>query len=116
VGLGIWFFGFFGTREKRSTVESLTNRLRPLYRASVAKWWFDDLNDLIFVRFGGMVARALWWFDVRVIDGTVNGIGSLTQETGTGIRRIQTGRVQNYALGIAGGLLLIAATYIFVVK
>ena len=57
VGLGIWFFGFFGAKEKRSRVESLTNRLRPLYRASVAKWWFDDLNDLIFVRFGGMVAR-----------------------------------------------------------
>ena len=30
-------------------------------------------------RFGGWVARALWWFDVRVVDGTVNGIASLTQ-------------------------------------
>jgi NADH-quinone oxidoreductase subunit L len=116
VGLGIWFFGFFGANEKRSRVESLTNRLRPLYRASVAKWWFDDLNDLIFVRIGGKVARALWWFDVRVIDGTVNGIGSLTQQAGGDIRRIQTGRVQNYALGIATGMLLIAVTYLFVVK
>ena len=114
--LGIWFFGLFGMREKRSQVERLTNALRPLYRASVAKWWFDDLNDLIFVRFGGFVARALWWFDVRVVDGTVNGIGALTQDTGRGIRQIQTGRVQNYALGIAGGLLLIAVTYIFVVR
>ena len=83
-------------------------RLRPLYRASYAKWWFDDLNDLIFVRFGGWVARALWWFDARVIDGTVNGIAELTQGTGRGIRQIQTGRVQNYALGIAAGLLVIA--------
>ena len=102
--------------EKRDRVERYTDRLRPLYRASVAKWWFDDLNDLIFVRFGSSVARALWWFDVRVIDGTVNGIGALTQDAGKGIRQIQTGRVQNYALGIAAGLLLIAVTYIFVVK
>ena len=116
VVFGIWFFGLFGMREKRSQVERLTNALRPLYRASVAKWWFDDLNDLIFVRFGGFVARALWWFDVRVVDGTVNGIGALTQDTGRGIRQIQTGRVQNYALGIAAGLLLIAVTYIFVVR
>ena len=116
VAFGIWFFGLFGMREKRSQVERLTNALRPLYRASFAKWWFDDLNDLIFVRFGGFVARALWWFDVRVVDGTVNGIGALTQDTGRGIRQIQTGRVQNYALGIAGGLLLIAVTYIFVVR
>lgn len=115
VVLGMWLFGVFRRGEKRATVERTTSRLQPLYRASYAKWWFDDLNDLIFVRFGGWVARALWWFDVRVVDGTVNGIGSLTQETGRGIRQIQTGRVQNYALGIAAGLLVIAVTYIFVV-
>jgi NADH-quinone oxidoreductase subunit L len=112
---GIWLFGLFRRREQRGRVERATNRLRPLYTASYNKWWFDDLNDLIFVRFGGWVARALWWFDVRVVDGTVNGIASLTQGTGRGIRHIQTGRVQNYALGIAAGLLVIAVTYMFVV-
>ena len=115
VGLGIWFFGLFGRRERHASVEHLTDRLRPLYRASAAKWWFDELNDLIFVRAGSVVARALWWFDVRVVDGTVNGIAALTQSTGRGIRQIQTGRVQNYALGIATGLLVIAVTYIFVI-
>ena len=65
---------------------------------------------------GGVVARALWWFDVRVVDGTVNGIAALTQSTGRGIRQIQTGRVQNYALGIAVGLLVIAVSYLFLVR
>ena len=116
VGVGIWLFGLFRAREKRATVERWTQRLQPLYRASFAKWWFDDLNDLIFVRFGGRVANALWWFDVRIVDGTVNGIAELTQGTGRGIRQIQTGRVQNYALGIAAGLLVIAITYIFVAR
>jgi len=116
VVLGIWLFGLFRRGEKRATVERVTKRLQPLYNASWAKWWFDDLNDLIFVRFGGVVARGLWWFDVRVIDGTVNGIAALTQSTGRGIRHIQTGHVQNYALGIAGGLLVIAIAYIFVAR
>ena len=115
VAFGLWFFGLFGMRERRVSVERLTNRLRPLYTASFNKWWFDELNDLIFVRFGGVVARSLWWFDVRVVDGTVNGIAALTQSTGRGIRQIQTGRVQNYALGIAAGLLVIAVTYLFVI-
>jgi NADH-quinone oxidoreductase subunit L len=116
LAFGLWFFGFLGFGgERRNRIESITNRLRPLYTASFNKWWFDELNDLIFVRFGGWVARALWWFDVRVVDGTVNGIAALTQSTGRGIRQIQTGRVQNYALGIAAGLLVIAITYIFVV-
>ncbi|MEO6350763.1 MAG: NADH-quinone oxidoreductase subunit L [Candidatus Limnocylindrales bacterium] len=116
VAAGIWLFGLFRRRERRDTVERLTARLQPLYRASYAKWWFDDLNDLIFVRIGGAFARALWWFDVRVIDGAVNGIASLTQGTGRGIRQIQTGRVQNYALGIAAGLLVFAITYMFVAR
>jgi len=115
VGLGLWLFGLFSARERRPLVERLTKRLQPLYNASYAKWWFDELNDRIFVRFGGVVARALWWVDVRIVDGTVNGIASLTQSTGRGIRQIQTGHVQNYALGIAAGLLVIAVTYIFVV-
>ena len=27
-----------------------------LYRASLNKWWFDELNDLLFIRLGGRVA------------------------------------------------------------
>src|SRR3954470_3935603 len=50
VAAGIWLFGIFRGREKRDRVERWTDRLRPLYTASYAKWWFDDLNDLIFVR------------------------------------------------------------------
>jgi NADH-quinone oxidoreductase subunit L len=115
VALGIFFFGLFGLRERPERVERLTQRLYPLYRGSYAKWYFDELNDLIFVRFGAVVARAMWWFDVRVVDGAVNGIAALTQGAGRGIRTIQTGRVQNYALGIALGLLVIAVMYLFVV-
>ena len=40
----------------------------------------------------------LWWFDREVVDGTVNAVGGGTIEAGRGLRRIQTGRVQNYAL------------------
>jgi NADH-quinone oxidoreductase subunit L len=116
VAFGLWFFGLldFGG-ERRNRIVSITDRLRPLYTASLNKWWFDELNDLIFVRIGGVVARGLWWFDVRVVDGTVNGIAALTQSTGRGIRQIQTGHVQNYALGIAAGLLVMAVTYVFVI-
>ena len=49
---------------------------RFLYRASLNKWWFDELNDLLFIRIGGRVAAFLWWFDRTIIDGAVNGVGS----------------------------------------
>ena len=62
------------------------------------------------------MADAVMWFDVRVIDGVVNGTGAVTQRAGDGIRRIQTGRVQNYALGIALGLLVMVALFIFLAR
>jgi NADH-quinone oxidoreductase subunit L len=83
-----------------------------LYRASLNKWWFDELNHLLFIVIGGRVAQAIWWFDREVVDGTVNAIGGSTVSAGRGLRRVQTGRVQNYALGIALGLIVMAGSYL----
>jgi len=45
--------------------------------------------------------------DRRIIDGAVNGIGSLFRTGGTGLRKLQTGIVRNYALGIVLGAVLL---------
>lgn len=105
LAVGIWLFGFFSLRGRPSRVESLTAHAPRLYRASLNKWYFDEINDLLFVRIGGALAAATAWFDVHVVDGTVNAVAALTQGAGREVRRVQTGRVQNYALGIALGLI-----------
>src|SRR5262249_23661858 len=81
-----------------AVVQALTRRLSFLYRGSANKWWFDDINNLLFVVIGGRFANALAWFDKNVVDGIVNAIGSVTRRSGAGLARVQTGRVQNYAL------------------
>ena len=91
-----------------------TARLKPLYVGSRNRWFFDDLNDRLFVQFGGRVANAAWWFDRRIVDGAVNGVATATSSGGRGLRRIQTGRVQNYALGIALGLIVMTILYLAV--
>jgi NADH:ubiquinone oxidoreductase subunit 5 (subunit L)/multisubunit Na+/H+ antiporter MnhA subunit len=93
-------------------VRELTARAPFLYRASLNKWWFDDLNHLLFMVIGGRIAAACWWFDREIIDGTVNAIGTTTIDAGRGLRQVQTGRVQNYALGIAIGLIVMAGSYL----
>ncbi|MEO5884900.1 MAG: NADH-quinone oxidoreductase subunit L [Candidatus Limnocylindrales bacterium] len=93
-------------------VRELSAKVPFLYRASLNKWWFDELNHLLFMRIGGKVADALFWFDRNVVDGMVNGIGRTTIQAGRGLRQVQTGRVQNYALGIAVGLLVMAGSYL----
>ena len=93
-------------------VRELSARAPFLYRASLNKWWFDDLNHLLFIVVGGRIGAALWWFDRQVVDGTVNAIGTATLDAGRGLRLVQTGRVQNYALGIAIGLIVMAGSYL----
>ena len=85
-----------------------------MYKRQLNKWWFDDLNHLLFIVIGGRVANALWWFDRNVVDGTVNAVGRITVDAGGGLRRIQTGHVQNYALGIAIGLIIMAGSYLII--
>ncbi len=87
-----------------------------MYRASVNKYYFDDLYQLIFARGGVVVSKALWWFDVKVLDGLVNGTGGFAQWIGGLLRRLQTGRVQNYGLGIAAGLVIVLIVYATVVR
>jgi NADH-quinone oxidoreductase subunit L len=111
-------FGVGRRRVQQERVDAIvaTNGVtRFLYRASLNKWWFDELNDLLFIRIGGRVAASLWWFDRTIVDGTVNGVGMVVRDSGRILRRLQTGRVQNYALGIAIGLIVMAGSFLVIV-
>jgi NADH-quinone oxidoreductase subunit L len=48
-------------------------------------------------------------FDLRVIDGIVNGVGSLVVGWARSLRRVQTGFVMNYALTMLLGALAVVA-------
>src|SRR5205823_6038454 len=45
--------------------------------------------------------------DRGIIDGAVNGLGRVAREGGGQLRRLQTGLVRNYALGIVFGTVLL---------
>jgi NADH-quinone oxidoreductase subunit L len=108
-GVNLWMFRRDPDFER---VRRLTARVPFLYRGSLNKWWFDDLNHLLFMVIGGRIAAFLWWFDRRVVDDTVNDIAKTTVGAGAELRRVQTGRVQNYALGIALGLIVMAGSFL----
>jgi NADH-quinone oxidoreductase subunit L len=93
-------------------VQALAARMPFLYRASLNKWWFDELYNLLFIVIGGRVASFLWWFDRNVVDGSVNDLARTTVGAGRRLQRVQTGRVQNYALGIALGLIVMAGSFL----
>jgi NADH-quinone oxidoreductase subunit L len=71
-------------------------------------WYWDDFYDAIIGRPSQRLAAfCAWVVDVRIIDGAVNGTAQLARATGSAARKLQTGSVRNYALGIALGMALI---------
>jgi NADH-quinone oxidoreductase subunit L len=54
-------------------------------------------------------AFAAYVFDKRVIDGAVNGIGGVVAATARAGRKVQTGRVRTYAVGILLGAVALLA-------
>jgi NADH-quinone oxidoreductase subunit L len=70
-------------------------------------WGVDGLYAFLFGSVGGLVAAESAAVDKNFIDGAVNGVGNLVRSGGSKLRAVQTGFVRNYALGIAGGVVVI---------
>ena len=84
---------------------------RPNLEPAVLKqaWGVDGFFAFLFGTGGRLVAASTALFDSRVVDGAVNGVGSTVRSGGAQLRRLQTGYVRNYALGIAGGTVVVLA-------
>jgi len=79
----------------------------PLRRA----WYIDPLYQAIIARPGQALADLSAWVDRNVVDGAVNGIAVAFREGGGQLRRLQTGYVRNYALGVAAGTVALLAWF-----
>ena len=95
---------------ERTAPENVT----PPVRWARKKLYFDSVYESVLMRPGQYLARALVFFDGRGIDGVVNGSAALMGGTSGRLRRLQTGYVRSYALGIAGGAALLAGALVLV--
>ena len=82
----------------------------PIHRLILNKYYVDEIYDTLIVR--PIYLLCLWCarvFDVKVIDGLVNGVASAVVAWALSLRRIQTGFVMNYALGMLLGAVALVA-------
>lgn len=85
-----------------------------LYDLFLNKWWVDELYDMIIVRPLRRIAGIFWTeFDGKGIDGTLHGIANGAKGSAGFLSKLQTGFVQNYALSMAGGLVLVLLWALF---
>ena len=80
-------------------------------------WFIDATFDRLIARPStALAAFSATVIDAKVIDGAVNGIAHLAKTSGDRLRKIQTGYVRNYALGIVGGTVVIVAYFLIRAK
>ena len=83
---------------------TLRERLQPLPRAARSGWYVDQAYSTLFVNPGVAAARfSANVFDAKVVDGLVNGLGGGVRRLAAAGRRLQTGFVRSYALGLFVG-------------
>jgi NADH-quinone oxidoreductase subunit L len=118
---------------KKLNPDKLANSIKPLYRLSYNKWYFDEIYQATFIAFTLGLSKVLNWIDTYIIDGIVNGSASFTMLIsrisghfdhyvvdglvnftgylsgfiGLVFRRTQTGRVQTYIVLVVFSLVII---------
>ena len=86
-----------------------------LYRFLVNKGYVDEIYDEVFVQPIRSLSENVLWkgLDNTVIDGAVNGVGTLVGETGAVVRHLQTGSIRAYALSVLLGAVLMVGYYLW---
>jgi NADH-quinone oxidoreductase subunit L len=131
-GLGI-YLSYLTYYAGRVSAADWASRHPVLYRTLLNKYYFDELYSATVIRFTLALRSFLGWFDLTVIDGlvnlsarltalvsdwdgkfdnfvvdgAVNGTAFVVTWSGGKMRRIQTGRIQNYVILALTGIVII---------
>ena len=101
--------------QRPETATRLAGRFPGVYRFLLNKGYVDEVYDELIVQPVKALSEGALWrgLDATVIDGAVNGTGTIVTETGTLVRRAQMGSVRAYAVSVLlGGSLIAAAAFL----
>jgi NADH-quinone oxidoreductase subunit L len=84
-------------------------------RALEHKFYFDELYDALLYRPAVLVVGYLRrWFEEPVIDGSIEEVVDVAQETGAAVGGAQTGFLRSYALAIALSVAVMVVVFVSV--
>jgi NADH-quinone oxidoreductase subunit L len=93
----------------RFSAPAFNQRFAWAYDWAHHKGYFDEIYEAMIVR--GLIinlGRGVQWFDSHIIDGFVDGLAEGYRLAGSTLRRLQSGRVQGYAVGLFAAVVVIA--------
>ncbi|MGI9530341.1 NADH-quinone oxidoreductase subunit L [Lutimonas sp.] len=94
--------------------DKVSNGFGAFYQWAYDKFYFDELylfvtKEIIFKR----IAAPFAWFDKKIVDGTMDLIGDSTVSGSEKIKKIQSGRLQDYAFAFIAGAVVLAMIFIY---
>ena len=101
-------------KKENNLAEKFANGFGVFYKWTYNKFYFDEIylfvaKKIIFKRISAPIA----WFDKKVVDGTMVGIGNKTVQTSEKIKGMQSGKVQDYAFAFVGGVVVFVIVFIY---
>lgn len=112
IGLAIYLFLY-----ANDCPEKYSKKLGVIYTTAKRKFYIDEVYQFITKKIlFNLVGRPAAWFDRNIVDGAVNLAGSTTQKISEGIKKIQSGKVQQYAVYFLAGVIVLAVLFIYVLR
>jgi NADH-quinone oxidoreductase subunit L len=101
--------------KRRDIADTMARTFAPVYRLLLNKYFVDEIYDATIVQPIRVVSQEGLWrgFDVRVIDGAVNGTGTIVAAGAAVLRRLQTGSVRTYASSLFIGVVVVLGYYLW---
>jgi len=97
--------------KRRTTLAAKEKNLGAVYTLSTNKFYVDEIYDKTIIQPTYTISNSFLYkiVDVKIIDGIVNGSAASIDWISGIIRKIQTGIVQNYAVMIVVGILVLVS-------
>jgi NADH-quinone oxidoreductase subunit L len=99
------------------TPKKLASSLSAPYKLLSGKYFIDELYLAVIVRPLIWISDKVLWHgvDEGAIDGAVNGVATISRESGDKLRRINTGNIRSYATWIVLGAIVFASLLLWMV-
>jgi NADH-quinone oxidoreductase subunit L len=103
------YFALHVYTKKPGIAENVSSKFKGLYKLLLNKYFVDEIYEAGVVQPIQKGSDLLLWkiFDVKIIDGMVNGLAALVQSGSGIIRKIQNGVAQFYALVMMVGIAVV---------
>ena len=116
VGVGVFgiLLAYVFYKKPTNIPDKVSKAFGSLYQWAYDKFYFDELylfitKEIIFKKISAPFA----WFDRNVVDGTMNLIGNSTVAGSEKIKKMQSGKVQDYAFAFIAGIVVLAMVFIY---